>query len=175
MPNPTDIFGNLGWLNKWVKNLLGRVRALENGGGGGGTTPGIDTVLAEGQSLTANRSFGLGSNALEINPGYQVGLKLDNTTLEANFTGRYTTVGGGNTLDLNASVVNAGGGTRFDVSAITVYTNCETNTIAFGTTTYGSNVVKLEQPLLNTGHNTISANKLKITIDSVDYYIPLYT
>lgn len=34
MPNPTDIFGNLGWLNKWVKNLLGRVRAIENSGAG---------------------------------------------------------------------------------------------------------------------------------------------
>lgn len=59
MPNPTDIFGNLKWLNKWVKNLLGRVRTLELGGGGGST---IDT---EGNLIAVDNS----ANTVSVGPG----------------------------------------------------------------------------------------------------------
>jgi hypothetical protein len=48
MPNPTDIFGNLGWLNKWVKNLLGRVRAIETGGGAGNGWKTSGTTILDG-------------------------------------------------------------------------------------------------------------------------------
>ena len=168
MPNPTDIFGNLAWLNKKVKNLIGAVNS-------GGTTPGIDDVLSQNQDLSANRSFLLNSNKLEINPGYQLGLKLDGGTLETSLTGRYTTIGNGNTLDLNAgSTLTISAGNHLNIDGINIYTNCETHSINFGSN-LGASVLKLEYPLLNTGHNTLSANKLKVTIDSVDYYIPLYT
>ena len=46
----TDIFGRLDWLNKKVKNLLGRVYALETGGGipGGGVSLSNGSQLREG-------------------------------------------------------------------------------------------------------------------------------
>lgn len=58
MPNPTDIFGNLRWLNKWVKNLLGRVRTLELGGGG-------STIDTEGSLIAVDNS----ANTVSVGPG----------------------------------------------------------------------------------------------------------
>lgn len=106
MPNPTDIFGNLGWLNKWVKNLLGRVRALEIGGGG--TTPGIDDVLAQGQALTASRNIDLNNQNLTINDdsGNSVRLSMNESTGETSLEGSNLNLKASNSLTVD--LVGAG-------------------------------------------------------------------
>lgn len=107
MPNPTDIFGNLGWLNKWVKNLLGRVRAIETGGGP--TSPlGIDDVLAQGQNLTASRNIDLNNQNLTINDdaGNSVRLLMNESTGETSLEGANLNLKGSNSLILD--LVGAG-------------------------------------------------------------------
>jgi hypothetical protein len=58
MPNPTDIFGNLRWLNKWIKNLLGRVYTLEQGGGSSSVDSEGNLIVADSSSNTVSVAYG---------------------------------------------------------------------------------------------------------------------
>jgi hypothetical protein len=81
MPNPTDIFGNLTWLNKWVKNLLGRVYTLEQGGGGGGGgTVSPDGITITGSGAVINPLTSVAGGYLDENNNL-VGINNSNNTV----------------------------------------------------------------------------------------------
>jgi len=108
------------------------------------STPGIDDVLAQAQSLTANRSVEIGNNVFEFNPsqGNGVYLKLDPSTGVASIEASDMTVKStGQTLTL---ALNGAGG----------YINIDGPTTS--TTTSGA------------------GNFLEIYVNGQQYYLQLY-
>jgi hypothetical protein len=71
MPNPTDIFGNLTWLNKWVKNLLGRIYRSEQSGAGSYKV--YNALLTQSGSSTTFLAWDNGDGPLTIGRTYYIG------------------------------------------------------------------------------------------------------
>lgn len=108
---------NLIWeISRQLEQLI---QVASAAGGGPTTTPGIDDVLAQGQSLTADRNIELDSHKFTINDdqGNSVLLSLNEATGVTSLEGSDTVIKGASTLTLdpnngdlkinNANIVNS--------------------------------------------------------------------
>jgi len=94
---------NLIWeISRQLEQLI---QVASAAGGGPTTTPGIDDVLAQGQSLTANRDIDLNNKKFTINDdqGNNVRLSLNEATGATSLEGQDIIIKGGSTLTLDTS------------------------------------------------------------------------
>lgn len=109
------------------------------GGSGGGATPGLDTVLAEAQVLTANRNITMDGHFISLNSVKALSIGVD---------------GGGNYLNIGEAVGSGGTGIRIESTVSSKYADIDSpnGVVDIGDVSAIGNGVKLQ---ISDGSNSI--------------------